>query len=244
MAGILQLILVIIIVALIFYVLLKVLKSVLKAVSSIILILLIITTVFGTLVYLDFKDFKNNIGEEKSLLALQSGDEILLTVEILPSGFKSDKNLFTKAQNSTIQEKLEDKNYDFNNYYKAIILKEEVLKEGLPREIEPPWDLDKKISRKQYLQLLHSDTPKKDFAGHMGIEPARLDSKINNSELKDFKSMLLGYGIQQVIKEKGRMYFINKFREKQIQMRPRSLSLRLFRMVPTSMLKSALNTTA
>lgn len=243
MPGIVQLILVIIIIILMFYVFLKVLKSVIKAVTSVVLIIFLIAGVFGVLVYMDYKDIKNNMGSKESLLVLQANDEIVTVAEIIPSQLKSGNMPFSAIDNNSIIEKLQQGEFNLDNYYKTIVLQEKILKEGLPQEMSLPGGVKKNITREEYLQFLHSDNPKEEFAEHMNIRAELIDSMLNRSGIKDLKTTLLGYAVQQVIEEKGEIYFIKKYRQKEIQMHPDSLSLSLLRMAPLSMFTSAVNQT-
>lgn len=237
MAGLFELILVIAIVVIGFYVLLKVVKSVLKAISFAVLILFLVSIIFGVIIYLDFKDIKENFPKEKSLVVLENEDEVLMLSEIIPSKVKEGSNPFTEIEDNEIEKKISNDNYRMDAYYKTIIFQEKLLREGLPGKFNLDVNEGFNITKEDYLEILRSENAKDKFietlaTGNDTKQRMLKEELENEEELENLKGAMLAVGVQEIINNKGEIYVIKQYRKGEIGFYPETISTKLFKLVP------------
>lgn len=220
MSALLKFILVAIAVVIIFYVFMKILKSVLKAVTFLALIFFLIIAILGGIIYLDYKDVKENFFEQDSLLAVVEEDDVLTVVEVSPK-VNLNKTPVSSFKNETIVELIENKSFNIDSHYKTIIVNDVVFEKGLPEKMEAFGAVN--ISKTEFMDVLSAEEPE-DM-----IDLSRIEFRNNTSE--DVKTVMVALGAREIVKNKGSGYILDEYKNENIMMYPETLSMKILKLI-------------
>ena len=230
--------LIIIFIIILFYILYKIFKSILKTIISLTLIIIILTTLIGFFVYKDVQNLKENMNSPIMIL-LQNQNYI--------AGLTIEKGKITFIPEETIKEydKGELKEIIGPNF-KIITISMQFIEE-LPIETVHYNQFNKDLTKQELISTLKSEKP----VDYLIIEVFKLQPEmadiakntIFSSDIKDnsqFKAALTLLTLQNLIENKETEYILNSYKENNIKIYKETITFKLFKLIPNSILISAI----
>lgn len=229
------------------FITITILKSIIKAAMSILFIVSTVLLIMSSLIVLDIYNMKNNLTDKKSVLALQDNDELFLIAEIDPS--KDEKLPFSQPNNddiNTILDKL--KNGESQDYYKIMIINRSFFDEGLNDTINLEQDSDGfKIKKEKIISILTSNDPMNEamtifVPNYNKLSEERKIEEQNRikeeNEIDSIKALFFSLALKEVIDNRGVVYILEKYNEKEILVKPETMGLKAIRFLPINFVKN------
>ena len=234
----LSLLLIIISSIMLFYILYKLFKSILKTIISLILIIIILTAFIGFLTYKDIQNLEENKNSPITIL-LQDKEYIAgIIIEKGEIRFIPDETI-KKCDKKDLKEII-------GSNFKIITISMKFIEE-MPLETMHFDQFNKGLTKQELISTLKSEKPV-DYLliGIFNLQPEMANIAKNtvfSSDIRDnsqFKAALTLLTLQNLIKEEEIGYILNSYKDDDIQVYKETITFKLFKLIPNSILLSAI----
>ncbi|MFW6014592.1 MAG: hypothetical protein ACOCZQ_01080 [Nanoarchaeota archaeon] len=208
-------------------------KSTLKIVWSIVLGVVLLLIITGALLYLDYKELKEDFEGEENLFVLHENESIILSSAIIMNNEKNQTFQVEPGEIDTELNKLFEGNATDKNYNMIVSIEKSILEEGLNDSVQI---LGTNISKEIYFEILHGKIDADAFSAATGSNDIEekisgiIDTEINTDI--GIKNIALVAGLKEVRKEQGTRWFLDKYSEGYIKILPEPFILKLVRFLP------------